>query len=203
MKKNYLVAVVGLFVLLFGAGCSTKSINSKLVLEESVNSTNKPDWASSDRVSWTEKGVIYYRSMAEGYDTVQIADRAARAEVKQSIAEEIRETIRSEFRSAVESGPNSDSTGYLSNAFMSVVDNLEVSGLRIERVWISRIYEKGSEQEFYRAYALGSISESEYNKLKRAALSKTKSKIDPSTKRLAEEVEKRFFETESQRSENE
>lgn len=199
MSKKITLFVFGLFLL---GACTTKNVVSgpkmNIKVVENIPNVAAPSWVNDTKDFWEAKGNYYYKGTAEGFTNLEAAKRAASASARTSLAEQVKSVVRSEFTRALESGSYDDTTGgYLKDVFLSVVDNLELSGIVIRESYSQRLLETNGFQEkmYYRSHVLASVSVQDYNKLVKNAFDKTNAQIsaNKSAKELAKEAEARFW----------
>ena len=201
MKKELMLGLLATGVGLLSA-CGSKNVLQAPQLQvkvvETIPATSAPDWVNSTREFWEQGGQYFYRGTAEGFANLEAAKRAAAAGARVSLAEQVKIVVRNEFSRALEAGAYDETTGgYLKDVFFSAVDNITLSGVQIRESYLQHLLETGDRAErlYYRAYVLASISQSDYNKLVRAAFSDTQAQVaaNKSAKQLAAETEARFW----------
>ena len=205
MKKALSLSAVFAALVLSLAGCGGKALGPNVkVIETIPANVSSPKWVESTKEFWEEKGAYFYRGLTEGMTNIQASKRSAQATAVTQMAEQIKATIRNEFSYALEAGAyDPTSGGYVKDVFMSVVDNLAVSGaVAIESYSqkVAEITDGNDGKVYWRSYVLLKIKEEDYKKLVKAAFDKTGAQLgaNKSAKELTKETEKRFFEKEAQ-----
>jgi len=202
MKKYALIAIGA--VLLFAQSCVTpttiaKRGDTRIVVMETIPQTSLPKWANSTKEFWEKKDAYYYRGVGQGYTDPEVAKQDAEAIARASLARQIKLVLREEFRKALEAQKHDPIIGgYLSDAFVSAVDNLEVSGSVLVESYSLRIQEESHKtvlKDYWRTYALVKLPRGEYEKCAQRAFSNLKEQIQANegAKDLAEKTEKRFL----------
>jgi len=202
MKKYVLIAVGAL--LLFAQSCVTpttiaKRGDTRIVVMETIPQTSLPKWANSTKEFWEKKDAYYYRGVGQGYTDPEVAKQDAEAIARASLARQIKLVLREEFRKALEAQKHDPIIGgYLSNAFVSAVDNLEVSGSVLVESYSLRIQEESHKtvlKDYWRTYALVKLPKGEYEKCAQRAFSNLKEQVQANegAKDLAEQTEKRLL----------
>ena len=214
MKKVYIYSVLLLSVAIF-AGCkeTPKRDDSQMRLTEmqtraedsvrvhvveTIPATEAPEWVNRSQEFWEEDQQYFYRGISEGFTNLEAAKRAAQAAVHVGIAEQVKNTVRSEFSRALEAGMyDEDTGGYIKDIFFSVVENLTLSGVRINESYLQRLHEAGDGRDklYYRAYVLGSIRKQDFRQLVRMSFADTTAQVgaNKSAKELLAETEARFW----------
>lgn len=207
MKKYVLIAIGS--VLLFAQSCVTpttiaKRGDTRIVVMETIPQTSLPKWANSTKEFWEKKDSYYYRGVSQGYTDPEVAKQDAEAIARASLARQIKLVLREEFRKALEAQKHDPIIGgYLSDAFVSAVDNLEVSGSVLTESYSLRIQEESHKtvlKDYWRTYALVKLPKGEYEKCAQRAFSNLKEQVQANegAKDLAEKTEKRFLESQGQ-----
>jgi len=202
MKKYVLIAIGS--VLLFAQSCVTpttiaKRGDTRIVVMETIPQTSLPKWANSTKEFWEKKDAYYYRGVGQGYTDPEVAKQDAEAIARASLARQIRLVLREEFRKALQAQKHDPIIGgYLSDAFVSAVDNLEVSGSVLTESYSLRIQEESHKtvlKDYWRTYALVKLPKGEYEKCAQRAFSNLKEQVQANegAKDLAEKTEKRFL----------
>ena len=200
MKNVCLYSVLLLSVAIF-AGCKGAQVHADQVrvqVVETIPAVDAPKWVNRSNEFWEEKQRYFYRGVSEGFTNLETAKRAAQASVQAGIAEQVKNTVRNEFSRALEAGMYDETTGgYLKDIFFAAVENMTLSGVRMQESYLQRLHETGAGRDklYYRAYVLGSISKQDYVKLVRMAFTDTKAQVaaNKSAKQLVSETEARFW----------
>ena len=203
MKK---ILAVSFSFLLLGLVCSCASkkgqISSKdqvkIAVIETIPNGGQPKWVKSGEEHYTEKGKMFYVSVAEGFNNLEASKRASFAAAQTKVAEQVKNTIGVEFGRSLETGMYEDNTGgYLKDVFMSNVNKLNISGVVVEETYTEKIQEqKGDESKvYYRTYSLVSLPEATYKDLVKRAFDDTSKQVEQnkSAKQLLQEAESRFY----------
>jgi len=200
MKNVCLYGVLLLSVATFAAckGGQVRTEPVRISVVETIPATEAPKWVNGPQDFWEEKQTYFYRGVSEGFTNLETARRAAQAVVQTGIAEQVKNTVRVEFSRALESGMYDETTGgYVKDVFFSAVENLTLSGVRINESYIQRLQEIGENRDklYYRAYVLGSIGKKDYQQLISRAFADTKAQVsaNQSAKQLVAETEARFW----------
>lgn len=202
MRKYLIFAIVG--ICLFVQSCITpktiaKRGNMRIVVLETIPQTSLPKWVNSTKEFWEKKGSYYYRGISQGYTDPEISKQDAEAIARASLARQIRLVLREEFRKALEAQKHDPTIGgYLSDSFVSVVDNIEISGSVLAESYSQRIREESYKtvlRDYWRTYVLVKLPRGEYDKCASRAFSNLKEQVqaNESAKNLAEQTEKRFL----------
>jgi hypothetical protein len=189
--KNLLLIVATCLLI---QACATSGI--KVI--DTIPAISRPDWVKSTKEFWQKKNDFYFRGWAQGYADPEIQKLDALASAKSALARQVKSIIREEFKRALE-GQKYDPTtgGYLSETFVSVVDNLEVTGAVLADSYNERIKEK-SGADYWRSYVLVKLPREEYEKCVKQAFANLRAQVRANMRArdLAEQAEKRFFERE-------
>jgi hypothetical protein len=204
MKKYTLIAISA--VLFFAQSCVTpttiaKRGDTRIVVMETIPQTSLPKWANSTKEFWEGKDAYYYRGVGQGYTDPEVAKQDAEAIARASLARQIKLVLREEFSKALEAQKHDPLIGgYLSDAFVSAVENLEVSGSVLVESYSLRIQEESHKtvlKDYWRTYALVKLPKGEYEKCSVRAFQNLKEQVqaNESAKDLAEQTEKRFWDS--------
>lgn len=203
MKKILAVSFSFLFLGLITSCASKKGqISSKdqvkIAVIETIPNGGQPKWVKSGEEHYTEKGKMFYVSVAEGFNNLEASKRASFAAAQTKVAEQVKNTIGVEFGRSLETGMYEDNTGgYLKDVFMSNVNKLNISGVVVEETYTEKIQEqKGDESKvYYRTYSLVSLPEATYKDLVKRAFDDTSKQVEQnkSAKQLLQEAESRFY----------
>lgn len=137
---------------------------------ETIPPISMPDWVSHAE-RWEENGRIYFKVSGDGYDTLSDAQEASASIAKRRIIEELYsnitaiETVNKQAITLNEqhSRENIEFANYAS-MIRSVIDNVTISGIIVNKMYIQHIAEKKTHgtEVYYRAYVLASISSRDY-----------------------------------------
>ena len=204
MKKVCLYSVLLLSVATFAAckGGQIRSDKVNIAVVETIPTADTPKWVNRSQDFWEEKQTYFYRGISEGFANLETARRAAQASLQAGIAEQIKNTVRNEFARALEAGMYDETTGgYIKDLFFSAVENITLSGVRLNESYLQRLHETGAGRDklYYRAYVLGSITKQDYKQLVIRAFSDTKAQVvaNKSAKELLAQTEERFWQQQS------
>lgn len=201
--RYFLIAVVA--ASLFVQSCATTRTimergKMRVVVVETIPQVSEPKWVKSTTEFWEKKGSYFYRGMSQGYTDPEVSKQDAEAVARTSLARQIRVVLRDEFRRALEAQKQDPTTGgYLSDSFVSVVENLEVTGGVLVNSYCQRIQEESHKtvlKDYWRTYALVKLPRGEYEKCAKRAFENLKAQVkaNESAKDLLEETEERFWE---------
>ncbi len=155
--------------------------------------------AEKEKEFWEKKGSYYYRGMSQGFTDPEVSKQDAEATARTSLARHIKLVLRDEFRRVLEAQKHDPTIGgYLSDSFVSVVDNLEISGSVLVESYNQRIREESYKtvlRDYWRTYVLLKLPRGEYDKCAKRAFESLKEQVqaNKSAKDLAEQTEKRFL----------
>lgn len=204
MNRKYMYGLLLLCVGLLTA-CGGNKVKDGIQILETIPSS-APKWMDSTQEFWETKGVYYYRGTSEGYANIATAKRVAEAAAAGNMVRQVKNIVRNEFSSALEAGAYEDHTGgYVKDVFFSAVDNLEVSGAKMQDSFLQHIKEVNglNSKMYYRAYVLVTISKEDYNKMVERAFTDTKKQVaaNKSAKELAAQTEERFWKAQEAKAE--
>jgi len=202
MKKYVLIAIGA--VLLFVQSCGPSRVlmkrgDTRVVIVETIPRMEEPKWVKSTKEFWEKKDSYFYRGMSHGYTDPEVSRYDAEAVARTSLARQIRVVLRDEFRRALEAQKQDPTIGgYLSDSFILVVENLEITGSVLVDSYSQRIQEESHKtvlRDYWRTYALVKLPLGEYEKCAKRAFENVKVQIEAneSAKDLLEETEKRFW----------
>ena len=203
MIRYLLITVLGASLFVQSCGPSrvlVKRDKTRVVIVESIPRTAEPKWVKSTKEFWEKKGSYFYRGMSQGYTDPEVSKQDAEAVARTSLARQIRVVLRDEFRRALEAQKQDPTIGgYLSDSFVSVVENLEVTGSVLVDSYCQRIQEESHKtvlRDYWRTYALVKLPLGEYEKCAKRAFENLKVQVEAneSAKDLLEETEERFWE---------
>lgn len=195
-----MLAAISLFV----QSCATsrtlvKRGKTRIVVLETIPRISEPKWVNSTKEFWEKKGSYYYRGMSQGYTDPEVSKQDAEAVARTSLARHIKLVLRDEFRRALEAQKHDPTIGgYLSDSFVSVVDNLEISGSVLAESYSQRIREESYKtvlRDYWRTYVLVKLPRGEYDKCTSRAFRNLKEQVqaNKNAKELVEETEKWFL----------
>lgn len=202
MKKYFPIMIVT--VCLAVSSCTSsrvimKSGGTRIVVVETIPQKSEPKWVNSTKEFWEKKGSYYYRGISQGYNDPEVAKRDAEAVARASLARQVKLVLREHFRKALEAEKHDPTIGgYLSDSFVSVVDNLEINGSVLMESYSLRIREEAYKtvlKDYWRSFALVKLPYGEYEKCSTRAFQNLKEQVqaNDSAKELAEQTEKRFL----------
>lgn len=206
MKKALLnLATIISVVLLLESCAGLRTMVVEIVMIESVPETSKPGWVKSTKEFWQKKGNYYYRGISQGYKDLEVSKQDAEAIARINLARQIKLVLRDEFARAVEAqkaDPNIG--GYLKDAFVMVVVNLDVSGSVLEHSYNERMQERTKRsiiKDYWRSYVLVKLPREDFERAAKKAFENLKEQVqaNQSAKELAEKVEEHFWEMEKQK----
>lgn len=202
MRKYFIFVLVA--ACLFVQSCATsrtivKRGKTRIVVLETIPQVAEPKWVKSTKEFWEKKGSYFYRGVSQGYTDPDVSKQDAEAVARTSLARQIRLVLRDEFRRALEAQKHDPTIGgYLSDSFVSVVDNLEIGGSILAESYSLRIREESYKtvlKDYWRSYVLVKLPKGEYDKCANRAFQSLKQQVqaNESAKELAEETEERFL----------
>lgn len=207
-KKRFIapfLVFVSVAVFLFGCGGTREGLKgtTQTVLEKIPN-ISQPEWVTSTKEFQERDGNYYYRGLTEGYTDLEASIRGAVANARTKLGEQIKDTMRSEFKRAMEAQKYDPTVGgYLSDSFVSVVNNIDISGSIHSESYSEKISEvsQTGEKLFYRSYVLLQFPKASYEQAVKRAFNDLAAQIEAnkSAKELSVEVEKRFYENENKK----
>ena len=201
--RKYIIAIATACLLVQSCGPSrvlVKRGKTRVVIVETIPRMAEPKWVKSTKEFWEKKGSYFYRGMSQGYTDPGVSKQDAEAVARTSLARQIRVVLRDEFRRALEAQKQDPTIGgYLSDSFISVVDNLEVTGSVLVDSYCQRIQEishKTVLSDYWRTFAKVELPRGEYEKCAKRAFENLKVQVqaNESAKDLLEETEERFWE---------
>lgn len=201
---KYLV-VLSLVVSLLVQSCGPSRVlvkrgKTKVVIAETIPRIREPKWVESTKEFWEKKDSYFYRGMSQGYTDPEVSRRDAEAVARASLARQVKVVLRDEFRRALEAQKQDPTIGgYLSDSFVSIVENLEITGSVFVDSYSQRIQEisyKSVLRDYWRTYAKVELPRGEYEKCAKRAFENLKVQVEAneSAEDLAEKTEKRFWE---------
>lgn len=201
MRKYLLVTIA---IALFAQSCATtrtlvKEGKTRIVVLETIPNASEPKWVNSTKEFWEKKDSYYYRGVSQGYTDPEVSKQDAEAIARTNLARQIKLVLREEFRRALEAQKHDPMIGgYLSDSFVSVVDNLEIGGSVLSESYSQRIREEAYKtvlKDYWRTYVLVKLPRGEYEKCAQRAFQNLREQVqtNESAKDLAEETEKRFL----------
>jgi UDP-glucose 6-dehydrogenase len=133
--------------------------------------------------------------MSEGMTNIEASKRAAGASAQQSFAESVKQTVAAQLGAAIEAEGGGEADNVLSSAFVSVVDNLTTSGVKVIKYYSERVFDREKNMTYYRTYALAQISERDYDRLVGNAFNKTEEQVkaNKNARDLLEQAESRII----------
>lgn len=202
MIRYLLIMVLG--ASLFVQSCATSRIvaergKRRIVVVETIPQAKEPKWVKSTKDFWEKKDSFFYRGVSQGYTEPEISRQDAEAVARTSLARQIKLRLREEFRRAIEAKKHDPIIGgYLSDTFVSVIDNLEVSGSVIVESYSERIWEESHKtilDDYWRSYVLVKLPKGEYDKCIKRAFQNLRKQVraNEEAKELVEETEKWFL----------
>lgn len=174
--------------------------DTRVVIVETIPRIEEPKWVKSTKEFWEKKDSYFYRGMSQGYTDPEVAKQDAEAVARTSLARQIKVVLRDEFRRAMEAQKQDPTIGgYLSDSFVSVVENLEITGSVLVDSYCQRIQEishKTVLRDYWRTFAKVELPRGEYEKCAKRAFENLKVQVqaNESAKDLLEETEERFWE---------
>ena len=169
--------------------CSTYTVKSKVILDQSTPS--KPKWASSSKIAWEKKGVIYLRAT----HTVQGNERAngcidlAKLDAKENLISEIQNEVRGALDNAQQS--ISEDAEVILGKSRSAEFSGKISGLRfIESYWEK--YQIGQIDQKLTCHVLAQMKMRDYTETKKAVVNKV-IKADPKLRHIIAKKQIDFF----------
>jgi hypothetical protein len=172
--------------------------DTRVVIVETIPRIEEPKWVKSTKEFWEKKDSYFYRGMSQGYTDPEVSRQDAEAVAKTSLARQIKLVLREEFRRALEAQKHDPTIGgYLSDSFVSIVENLEITGSVLVDSYSQRIQEESHKtvlRDYWRTYALVKLPLGEYEKCAKRAFENLKVQVEAneSAKELLEETEQRF-----------
>ena len=196
--------VVALVASLFVQSCGPSRVlvkrgKTRVIIAETIPRIAEPKWVKSTKEFWEKKGAYFYRGMSQGYTDPEVSRYDAEAVARTSLARQIKVVLRDEFRRALEAQKQDPTIGgYLSDSFVSVVENLEITGSVLVDSYCQRIQEESHKtvlKDYWRTYALVKMPRGEYEKCAKRAFENLKAQVEAneSAEELLEETEERFW----------
>jgi len=206
MRKYFLIALAA--ISLFVQSCATtttlvKEGKTRIVVLETIPRASEPKWVNSTKEFWEKKDSYYYRGVSQGYADPDVSKQDAEATARTNLARQIRLVLLDEFRRALEAQKHDPTVGgYLSDSFVSVVDSLEIGGSVLVESYSQRIREESYRtvlKDYWRSFVLVKLPRGEYDKCSIRAFQNLKEQVkaNESAKGLAEQTEKRFWESQN------
>lgn len=160
-KSVFLVAAV------FLVGCG--SVDKKSVLETG-NPEGRPDWVSSNKITWNEGDQIFIRTqyVIRGDERVNGCYQLAKLETKETVLREISEQIRGQIDSAQQS-ISEDAEAILNQSRSSEFKG-RVIGMRNLEQYHERAKVSGTER--IECFLLSSIKTQDYEKIRKEVVDK-------------------------------
>ena len=181
------IIFISLALALLGA-CSSGP--KRVVLDSS--SSDKPDWADSNKVSWKDDGKYFFRGnyTVRGNERSNACIDLAKLNVKESLITEIQDELKGAIDSAQDS-IREDAEILLTKSRSSRYQGA-ISGLRfVESYWEK--YAMANKEQKIACYVLGQIKEVDYTKTKRNVVDKI-TRANPKLKEAVIKKQIKFFE---------